>query len=52
MMLQAQDACGQMEIDNALNMIRDLEKNIQEAKASAQAGKLRPLPGETVTITR
>lgn len=48
---QAQDACGQLEIDNALNMVKDLEKNIQDAKASAQAGKLKPLPGETVTNT-
>uniref|UniRef100_A0A3P9P7A1 Talin 1 n=1 Tax=Poecilia reticulata TaxID=8081 RepID=A0A3P9P7A1_POERE len=45
---KAQDACGQLEIDNALNMVRDLEKNIQDAKASAQAGKLKPLPGETL----
>ncbi|XP_035989491.1 talin-1 [Fundulus heteroclitus] len=44
---KAQDACGQLEIDNALNMVRDLEKDIQETKASAQAGKLKPLPGET-----
>lgn len=29
-------------------MVRDLEKDIQEAKASAQEGKLKPLPGETV----
>ncbi|XP_013858220.1 talin-1 isoform X2 [Austrofundulus limnaeus] len=45
---KAQDACGQLEIDNALNMVRDLEKDIQEAKASAQEGKLKPLPGETL----
>uniref|UniRef100_M3ZZJ2 Talin 1 n=1 Tax=Xiphophorus maculatus TaxID=8083 RepID=M3ZZJ2_XIPMA len=45
---KAQDACGQLEIDNALNMVKDLEKNIQDAKASAQAGKLKPLPGETL----
>ncbi|XP_061590619.1 LOW QUALITY PROTEIN: talin-1 [Cololabis saira] len=45
---KAQDACGQLEIDSALTTVRDLEKDIQEAKASAEAGKLRPLPGETL----
>ncbi|XP_058268728.1 talin-1 isoform X2 [Hemibagrus wyckioides] len=45
---KAQEACGPLEIDNALNMIRGLEKDMQEAKASAAEGKLRPLPGETL----
>ncbi|KAF7216690.1 talin-1 isoform X2 [Nothobranchius furzeri] len=45
---KAQDACGQLEIDNALNMVRDLEKDIQEAKAAAREGKLQPLPGDTL----
>ncbi|KAK2818760.1 hypothetical protein Q5P01_024321 [Channa striata] len=45
---KAQEACGPLEIDNALSMVRDLEKGMQEAKASAQAGKLKPLPGETL----
>ena len=48
---QAQDACGQLEIDNALTMVRDLEKDIQESKASAEEGKLKPLPGDTVKHT-
>lgn len=47
---QAQEACGPLEIDNALNAVRGLEKDMQEAKASAAEGKLRPLPGETVPI--
>ncbi|XP_053502228.1 talin-1 [Ictalurus furcatus] len=45
---KAQEACGPLEIDNALNMVRGLEKDMQEAKASAAEGKLRPLPGETL----
>lgn len=45
---QAQEACGPLEIENALSMVRGLEKDMQEAKASAEAGKLKPLPGETV----
>lgn len=49
---QAQEACGPLEIDNALSMVRGLEKDMQEAKASAEAGKLKPLPGETVRRRR
>ncbi|XP_056287859.1 talin-1 isoform X1 [Pseudoliparis swirei] len=45
---KAQEACGPLEIDNALSTVRDLEKDIQEAKASAEEGKLKPLPGETL----
>eukprot|EP00061_Rhincodon_typus_P013315 g39617.t1 len=44
---KAQDACGPLEIDSSLNQIRTLEKDLQEAKANAAEGKLRPLPGET-----
>lgn len=50
--MQAQEACGPLEIDNALSMVRDLEKDIQEARASAEEGKLKPLPGETVRHTQ
>lgn len=49
LLFQAQEACGPLEIDNALTVVRGLEKDIQEAKASAAEGKLRPLPGETVS---
>uniref|UniRef100_A0A8C3GAN5 Talin 1 n=2 Tax=Cottales TaxID=1490021 RepID=A0A8C3GAN5_CYCLU len=45
---KAQEACGPLEIENALSMVRDLEKDMQEAKASAEEGKLKPLPGETL----
>ncbi|XP_041914583.1 talin-1 isoform X5 [Alosa sapidissima] len=45
---KAQEACGPLEIDNALAVVRSLEKDMQEAKASAAEGKLRPLPGETL----
>ncbi|XP_010767867.1 talin-1-like, partial [Notothenia coriiceps] len=44
----AQEACGPLEIENALSTVRGLEKEIQEAKASAKAGILKPLPGETL----
>ncbi|XP_038826917.1 talin-1-like [Salvelinus namaycush] len=44
---KAQEACGPLEIDNALTVVRGLEKDMVEAKASAGDGKLKPLPGET-----
>ncbi|KTF79748.1 hypothetical protein cypCar_00042682, partial [Cyprinus carpio] len=44
----AQEACGPLEIDNALTMVRGLERDMQETKASAAEGKLKPLPGETL----
>lgn len=48
---QAQEACGPLEIDNALTMVRGLERDMQETKASAAEGKLKPLPGETVSVS-
>ncbi len=48
---QAQEACGPLEIENALTMVRGLERDMQEAKVSAAQGKLRPLPGETVSVS-
>ncbi|KAG7240881.1 hypothetical protein INR49_023455 [Caranx melampygus] len=45
---KAQEACGPLEIDNALSMVRGLEKDIKDAKAAAEEGSLRPLPGETL----
>lgn len=45
---KAQETCGPLEIDNALSMLRDLEKDIKEAKTSAEEGKLKPLPGQTL----
>ncbi|KAG9463019.1 hypothetical protein GDO78_022591, partial [Eleutherodactylus coqui] len=44
---KAQEACGPLEIDSALNLIRSLEQDLQEAKAAAREQKLQPLPGET-----
>nr|XP_023649582.1 talin-1-like [Paramormyrops kingsleyae] len=45
---RAQEACGPLEIDSALTVVRGLERDMQEAKASAAEGRLRPLPGETL----
>uniref|UniRef100_A0A8C7E281 Talin 1 n=1 Tax=Naja naja TaxID=35670 RepID=A0A8C7E281_NAJNA len=46
--LQAQEACGPLEIDSALSLVQSLERDLQEAKAAAREGKLKPLPGETM----
>lgn len=46
--LQAQEACGPLEIDSALSLVQSLERDLQEAKTAARDGKLKPLPGETV----
>uniref|UniRef100_A0A663FIN6 Talin 1 n=1 Tax=Aquila chrysaetos chrysaetos TaxID=223781 RepID=A0A663FIN6_AQUCH len=45
---KAQEACGPLEIDSALGLVQSLERDLQEAKAAARDGKLKPLPGETV----
>ncbi|NXK61094.1 TLN1 protein, partial [Sylvietta virens] len=45
---KAQEACGPLEIDSALGLVQSLERDLQEAKAAAHDGKLKPLPGETM----
>uniref|UniRef100_A0A670Z740 Talin 1 n=1 Tax=Pseudonaja textilis TaxID=8673 RepID=A0A670Z740_PSETE len=45
---KAQEACGPLEIDSALSLVQSLERDLQEAKAAAREGKLKPLPGETM----
>uniref|UniRef100_A0A674K618 Talin 1 n=1 Tax=Terrapene triunguis TaxID=2587831 RepID=A0A674K618_9SAUR len=45
---KAQETCGPLEIDSALSMVQSLERDLQEAKAAARDGKLKPLPGETM----
>ena len=45
---QAQEVCGSLEIDSAVDLIKNLAKELQEAKVEASQGKLRPLPGQTL----
>ena len=45
---KAQEACGAHEIDNALDIIKSLEDQLEEIRRTADAEKLLPLPGETV----
>ena len=51
-MLQAQEACGVLEIDGALDQIYKLDTELVEVRRSANEGQLRPLPGETVSYAR
>lgn len=46
--LQAQEVCGSLEIDSAVDLIKNLAKELQDAKVEAGQGKLRPLPGQTL----
>lgn len=46
-MSKAQEACGSLEIDSALDSIHSLNGELLNLKASLADGSLRPLPGET-----
>ncbi len=47
---KAQESCGALEIDGALDQVRYLEKELEQAKKMAINGELRPLPGESVSL--
>ncbi|KAG0722917.1 Talin-2 [Chionoecetes opilio] len=44
---KAQEACGSLEIDSALDAIHGLTDDLQDLRRAAEIGTLRPLPGET-----
>lgn len=44
---KAQEACGSLEIDSALDAIQGLKDDLSDLKEAADKGTLRPLPGET-----
>lgn len=44
---KAQEACGSLEIDSALDAIHGLTDDLDDLKKAAEMGTLRPLPGET-----
>lgn len=44
---KAQEACGSLEIDSALDAIQGLKDDLTDLKEAAEKGTLRPLPGET-----
>ncbi|KAG7155036.1 Talin-2-like, partial [Homarus americanus] len=44
---KAQEACGSLEIDSALDAIQGLSDDLSDLRNAAETGTLRPLPGET-----
>ncbi|XP_068221988.1 talin-2 isoform X2 [Palaemon carinicauda] len=44
---KAQEACGSLEIDSALDAIQSLSDDLSDLKKAADMGTIRPLPGET-----
>ena len=47
-MARAQEACGSLEVDAALDMIRGLDDELEQFRQAADELQLRPLPGDTV----
>ncbi|XP_066931569.1 talin-2-like isoform X1 [Clytia hemisphaerica] len=43
---KAAEACGSLEIDEALNAVKILEEEIREMREAANHGQLRPLPND------
>ena len=46
--LKAAEVCGSLEIDSAIDLVRELSRDMEMYKREAAAGKLLLLPGETV----
>ena len=46
---KAQEACGSLEIEGALDQVKSHERELEEIRKTAAAGRLVPLPGETVS---
>ncbi|GFY46974.1 talin-2 [Trichonephila inaurata madagascariensis] len=47
-LLKAQEACGSLELENALDLIRGLDDELIAFRKAAENMELRPLPGETM----
>uniref|UniRef100_A0A646QFM5 Talin1 n=1 Tax=Hemiscolopendra marginata TaxID=943146 RepID=A0A646QFM5_9MYRI len=48
---RAQEACGSLEIESALDIIRSLDNELDAFNKACEAFQLRPLPGETTEST-
>lgn len=51
-MIKAQEVCGSFESETMIESIKQLDKELIEIKKAAVSASLKPLPGETVIITR
>uniref|UniRef100_A0A1X7VGP0 FERM domain-containing protein n=1 Tax=Amphimedon queenslandica TaxID=400682 RepID=A0A1X7VGP0_AMPQE len=45
---KAQEVCGSLELESAMDVIKGLAKELAEVKREAAQGQLLPLPGQTV----
>ena len=44
---KAQETCGSLEIDGAIDQVHTLRRELEEIRKTATMGRLVPLPGET-----
>ena len=49
---KAQETCGSLEIDGAIDQVHTLRRELEEIRKTATMGRLVPLPGETGTMGR
>ncbi|XP_042904301.1 talin-2 isoform X1 [Parasteatoda tepidariorum] len=47
-LIKAQEACGSLELENALDLIRGLDDELVAFRRAAENMNLKPLPGETL----
>ncbi|GFT39672.1 talin-2 [Nephila pilipes] len=47
-LIKAQEACGSLELENALDLIRGLDDELIAFRKAAENMELKPLPGETM----
>ena len=47
---KAQEACGNLETDSALDMIQALNAELESFRKACEAFQLKPLPGESVNF--
>ena len=50
LVFQAAEVCGSLEIDNALAAVRELEKELEEIRESAENGTLKSFLDENVSF--
>lgn len=49
---QAAEACGSLDIDEALAAVKILEEDLREMRGAADNGQLRPFPNDNVSLYR
>ncbi|XP_041355718.1 talin-1-like [Gigantopelta aegis] len=44
---KAQEVCGTLEVDSAVDQVQNLDRELEEIRREAREGRLVPIPGET-----